>query len=243
MGKSGGFSVVELLVVLAIFGVFASFAIPQYLIYIETAQATACLVERGQTNRMIIAYMSDHQDTAFNSLAQLVGDGYVEEVPNCPHGGQWVLVPSSDNNGTPVVGCSIHFWPEDDVVSEPLTSLGSTFDEITKAMIALINGYYEDSGRYPRSWGSKAFTDIGLDPEEWGEAVEGLEYTPRGKRLGVSPADGYTINVTLTNGQEMELPASRNWSIWYSMEDGNWYYKNINDKNQVDISTLTVTAD
>ena len=95
----------------------------------------------------------------------------------------------------------------------------------------------------PGAGGSKAFTDIGLDPEEWGEAVEGLEYTPRGKRLGVSPADGYTINVTLTNGQEMELPASRNWSIWYSMEDGNWYYKNINDKNQVDISTLTVTAD
>ena len=109
--SSGGFSVVELMVVLAIIGVIASFAIPQYLLYVETAQATACLVERGQTNRMIIAYNSDHQAAPLTSLAQLAGDGYSEEIPNCPHGGQWVLVPSSENNGTPVVGCSIHFWP------------------------------------------------------------------------------------------------------------------------------------
>ena len=105
---SRGFSFLELMVVLAIIGVVASFAIPQYLLYVETAEATACLVERGQANRMIIAYISDHQDTEFRSLAQLVGGGYVDEVPNCPHGGQWVLVRSSENSGTPVVGCFIH---------------------------------------------------------------------------------------------------------------------------------------
>ena len=253
--NSTGFSLVELLVVLAIFGVIASFAIPQYLIYVETAEATACLVERGQTNRMIIAWISDHQDTAFTSLSQLAGGGYVEGVPNCPHGGEWVLVPEEQNFGTPIVGCSLHFWPEGETGTDegsgteagnsgkPLTSLGSTFNEITSAMIDLVRKFHEEKGRYPRSWGDLAFSDIGLDPEEWGDAVEGVIYTPRGRRINVSPAEGFTFHVTGADGRPLELPASYNWNLLYNMDDGNWYYRNINKKNLVDISTLSVVAD
>ena len=108
---SRGFSYLELMVVISVIGVIASFAVPQYMLYIETAQATACLVERGQTNRLIIQYTSDHQDTPLTNLSQLVSAGYVDEVPNCPYGGEWVLVPSDQNQGLPAVGCSLHFWP------------------------------------------------------------------------------------------------------------------------------------
>lgn len=127
--------------------------------------------------------------------------------------------------------------------SEPLTSLGSTFDEITGAMIDLLNDFYEENGRYPGRGGDRAFSDIGLDPDEWGDAVEGIVYSPEGRRIGVAPADGYTFYVNGTNGQQMELPSSDNSSLLYSMEDGNWYFNNISNKNLIDISTLSVIAD
>lgn len=244
--KNQGFSIIELMIVTMFIGIIASFAIPQYIIYIETARSTACLVERGQTNRMIISYNNDHLESPLTSLSQLVSAGLVEEEPNCPYGGEWVLVPADKNQGFPAVGCSIHFWPEDDAGStagEPLTSLGSTFDEIIAAMISLITDFQDENGSYPRSWGDRAFSDIGLDPDEWEEGVEGIVYSPAGKRVGITPEDGYTFHVNGADGQEMELPSSRNWSLWYSMEDGNWYFKNINKKNVIDISTLSVVAD
>ncbi len=244
--RDRGFSLIELMVVTVFIGVIASFAIPQYMIYIETAHATACLVERGQTNRLIISYNNDHLESPLTSFSQLVSSGMLEEEPNCPYGGEWVLVPAEKNQGFPAVGCSLHFWPEDDAGSagsEPLTSLGSGFDEIISAMIALISNYYDENGKYPRSWGDYAFSDIGLDPEEWQDGVEGIVYSPVGKRIGVTPEDGYTFYVQGANGQEMELPSSRNWSLWYSMDDGNWYFRNTNSKNIIDISTLSVVAD
>ena len=51
--------------------------------------------------------------------------------------------------------------------STQLTSLGSDFEEITSAMILLVQNFYDENGRYPRSWGDYVYTDIGLDPSEW----------------------------------------------------------------------------
>lgn len=155
---SKGFSLLELMVVLAVVGVVSSFAIPQYLIYIETAQETACLVERGQTNRMIIAYISDHQDSDFTSLSQLVSSGYTEETPDCPHGGKWVLIPSGRDSGVPAVGCSLHFWPETE--GEPGTeerTMEEQLDGIAKDIVSkgVLDGAsmaYGKSGQNPDSW-------------------------------------------------------------------------------------------
>ncbi len=245
-GKPRGFSYLELMVVISVIGVIASFAIPQYMIYVETAQATACLVERGQTNRMIIQYSSDHLESPLTNLAQLVSAGYVDEIPHCPYGGEWILMPSDKNQGLPAIGCSLHFWPEEDsesTESNPLTSLGSTFDEITGAMIALIDQYHQENRKYPRSWGNFAFTDIGLDPDEWANAVEGMIFKPNGKRVSVTPAQGYTFYVNNAKGEQIELSSDSNWSLWYSMDKGSWYFKNTSKNNLIDISTLSVVAD
>lgn len=156
--NSKGFSLLELMVALALFGVVASFAVPHYMIYIETARATACMVERGQTNRMIIAYISDHQGTEFTSLSQLVTNGGAEEIPNCPHGGQWVLIPSGQNSGAPAVGCSLHFWPEtdgepgDDEITMEEQLDGIARDILAQGVLDGASRAYGKSGQNPDSW-------------------------------------------------------------------------------------------
>jgi len=258
-----------LMIVISIIGILATFAIPQYAIYLETAHATACLVERSQANRLIIAYSSEHPETSLTSLSQLVSGGYADKVPACPYGGVWVLIPPTQGSGLPTVGCSLHYWPGGDTdgsdgtapetgtgeaagatppapepeAPEQQTSLGSGFSEISGALIDLIEAFHDENGSYPRSWGDFAFSDIGLDPAEWENPVEGIVYSPAGKRLGISPEDGYEFIVTSATGEELTLTSDRNWSLWYSMEDGNWYFHNINDRNLIDISILVVVPE
>jgi len=124
--------------------------------------------------------------------------------------------------------------------AEPLTPLGSSFEEITDGMIALIQAFYEEHGRYPRSKGDSAFTDIGLDPDFWKNAVNHIHYTPAGKRVNVKPEKGYAFRFIDSRGKERVLSASKKESLLYDMKSGEWYYKNTNKKNKIDISTLEV---
>ncbi len=122
----------------------------------------------------------------------------------------------------------------------PLTSLGSTFAEISTAMIALVRKFHDEKGYYPRSWGDYAFTDVGLDPAEWGTAYDGVYYATAGNRTKVTPADGYTFLVTGTDGTAYVLNASLNWSLWYSMIDEKWYHHSIAAGKEIDITTLVI---
>lgn len=125
----------------------------------------------------------------------------------------------------------------------PLTSLGSTFAEITGAMIALVQEFHAATGRYPRSWGDYAFTDVGLDPAEWRNAYDNAYYATGGSRIKVTPAEGYAFRMIGVDGVQRELKASYSWSIWYSVPDAKWYYHSIASANEVDISTLNIVRD
>lgn len=109
--KKQGFTIIELMIVIAALGVIASIAIPQYRIYIETAEATACLGERKLVDKMIVSYMGNNPETPLNSLSQLVGPQYLPDLPECPYGGEYLLIPAEENQGMPSVGCSLHYWP------------------------------------------------------------------------------------------------------------------------------------
>jgi hypothetical protein len=121
---------------------------------------------------------------------------------------------------------------------KPLTSLGSSFTEITQEMIDLIEKYYQENGKYPRTGAKNKYADIGLDPNEWKDAINGIIYTPKGDRILVNPEEGYTFSITNQKGKE--LTVSGNKKIIYSMETNQWYYNNIKKGNEVDISTLKV---
>jgi len=114
------------------------------------------------------------------------------------------------------------------------------FNEITGSMIARVQQFFDQTGRYPRSWGDYAFTDVGLDPDDWRIPVDGVYYATGGNRIKITPAEGYEIHVAGADGEERIMKPSYNWSLWYSMTEGKWYYHSIKDENEIDISTLEI---
>lgn len=123
----------------------------------------------------------------------------------------------------------------------PLTSLGSTLSDISSSMIELINQYYEEHGRYPRTWEPYSYTDLGLTLEEWqGKTYEGVIYKPGGSQVAIVPGTGYAFRIKDMNGNTIEFPYNYHWGLVYSIPNSNtWHFKR-NDGTIVDIDTLEV---
>jgi type II secretory pathway pseudopilin PulG len=248
------------MLVVTIAGVLASIAMPSYLNYAQRARATQCSVDRGEAQNIIVQYYQSHPDTEITSLQQLINEGYLRSGFNCPLGGEYVLIPAKvAGSQYPILACSLHYLPElipaestpvptpeptpvptptPIPTPKPLTSLGSSFEEISKGMIDAIENYYEKNGKYPRTGAKNKYTDIVLDPNEWKDAINGIIYTPQGDRVSISPGGGYTLSVTSVSGKQ--LTVSGNGEIIYSMETDQWYSSSIKKGNEVNISTLQV---
>jgi len=225
-----GFSLIELMMVIAIISALASIALPNYLQYREKAYEVSCL--------------SNRRHIEINAKARYAEDGEFEseliDIYTCPRQGIYVWMSTDpDSSEFAKVLCSLH-GATSAHEAEPLTSLGSTFGDISDGMIGLIEDFYEKNGNYPRSWGDYRFADIDLDPEEWSIPYSGIVYTPVGNRINISPDEGFTFYVTDTTGEELKLESSYNWNLVYSVEDGEWYFKEIAENNKIDISTLKV---
>ncbi|MFH2218492.1 MAG: prepilin-type N-terminal cleavage/methylation domain-containing protein [Pseudomonadota bacterium] len=95
-----GFTLLELLMVIAIIGALASIALPSYLTYRENAHSAQCAANRHHIN------MAERDYYVQNNTSGLdIDPSWV-----CPSGGVYVwLVSDPDALGYPEVGCSVHF--------------------------------------------------------------------------------------------------------------------------------------
>jgi len=242
---SRGLVLAETLVVLSVMAGLLSIAVPAYQGARQKAVESACSSTRSAASHAVTLYVTDHPDDPPSSLGQVAAAGYMQAAPSCPGGGELMLIPPEESGGIPQVGCSLHHWLGKDAQGtveepEPLTSLGSTLAEISGGMIARIQSYCDENGHYPRSWGDYAYTDIGLDPEEWKNEFNGIVYSPGGSRVKLTPGEDRTFYVTDAKGNERVLKDSYNWSLWYSVKKGNWYFHSVGKGNEIDISTLRV---
>jgi len=222
-----GFTLVELLIVIMLLAALLSIAVPSFVAYTEKARAASCLSNRHHIEQ-------DKRTSYLNNEAQSLA---IDNRYKCPSGGvyAWLISDPTDPN-YPSIGCSLHYGQ----VPAALTSLGSTFTEITTAMIDLINNFYQQNHRYPRSWGDYVFTDLGLNPAEWAQAVNGIYYSPGGTKVTIRPADGYTLTMKSLQGSSLSLTTKLQWNLIYDMLTGQWYYHTITTQNAVDIRTLKV---
>jgi Flp pilus assembly pilin Flp len=112
-------------------------------------------------------------------------------------------------------------------------------DDFTQRILA----YYEANARWPRSWGDYVYTDIGLDPDDWDEPVEGMWWGSNAGRvvIGSEHDDGYQLYVTDLAGNRLHLYDG--WNIWCPVLETVCYYHRVAPGNEVDITTLEVVPD
>jgi len=113
-----GFTLVELMVVIALIGILIAMGIPQLLKYVQRGQATSCLSNRHVTDQHIIAYLNEHPGETLNNLNPLVNAGMVKTYPQCPYGGgSYLLIPAYPGASYPRAVCSIHLGSDDALAS------------------------------------------------------------------------------------------------------------------------------
>jgi len=251
-----GFTLIEIILVIAILALLATAAFAYfYNIQDEAVSASEAGVV-GAVRAGISNYASESSiqqrvplypnvlDSASNGAASLSNPFFANVLEN-PLTQDW----SKDSalRYTGPTGDSYEYDPAlgtFEISSAMLTPLGSTFTEITGNMAQLIQDFYDDNGRYPRSWGDYRFTDIGLEPGTWDDTpYEGVIYEPGGNRISVKPEAGWQINVMGIDGSPRTLTEGLNWNIWYDMATGAWYYHNIEPGEEIDISTMEVVEE
>lgn len=102
--NSGGNTLLELMVVMAIIGALASIAIPGYSSYREKARAVHCLANRYQIEMTEREYFLEHNETNLK----------IDDLWKCLSDGVYIWIVSDPNDPDyPRVGCSLHFWPSE----------------------------------------------------------------------------------------------------------------------------------
>jgi prepilin-type N-terminal cleavage/methylation domain-containing protein len=110
--RKSGFTLVEIMIVVAIIGLLAAIAIPNFIKARATSQANACINNMRQIDGGEQEWALEAKQTSGNtplSVATLTNSGYIRTAggnsPTCPAGGSYSL--NTTLAGIPVVTCSI----------------------------------------------------------------------------------------------------------------------------------------
>ncbi|NCB41863.1 MAG: prepilin-type N-terminal cleavage/methylation domain-containing protein [Clostridia bacterium] len=238
--KYRGFTLLELLIVLAIVVLLAGVALPTYMNSKSKAQAAVDRASIRTLNSATSVYKYTYGKTTgdiFEGLLsdeermqELVDKGLINK-PILP------LQPDTVFRWTVLSQAWMAYVGEEPI---PLSPLGSTFSEISTAMIDRILQKYADDGNYGRTWGDYRYTDIGLDPQDWNEPILHIIYTPSGSTVRIKPEDGYRFIVEDYVGATRVLTSSSNWNLLYDVKTETWYYHSISASNVIDINSLEI---
>ncbi len=114
------------------------------------------------------------------------------------------------------------------------------FLKIKDEMLDRIKTFYIDNDRWPRSWGSYAYTDIGLDPDDWDDPVAGIYWRPHGSDIGLANRSGDNLQIYVDDLSGNTLHLYDGWNIWCPVMDTKCYYHTIAPENEIDINSLVV---
>jgi prepilin-type N-terminal cleavage/methylation domain-containing protein len=238
--SKSGFALIELILVIAILSVLALILLPSINNYVNEARNAVDQTTVRYLNNMTTLYgisiettpedIFEGINTDEQRINTLIDEGYISSNTEPQH---------DENDFIWLVDNQIWVLSSDDEII-PLSPLGNTFGEISSEMIKIVNQNYINNGRYGRTWGDFAYTDIGLNPADWINPVNHIYYKPGGSRIAIRPEEGYNFYVKNVNGTSLTLTNRSSWNLVYNNLDQKWYYHSINVNNEIDISTLEI---
>ena len=102
--RNKGFTLVELMVVVAIIIILAAILVPRYLDVTDQAKASKCLANQRTVEGAASVYMADNNGTLPSGTADLIGQ-YIPAAPTCPGTGALDFTQLSVDGS---VSCSQH---------------------------------------------------------------------------------------------------------------------------------------
>ena len=118
---------------------------------------------------------------------------------------------------------------------------GSTL-QIISDMNARMLAFYNAHGSWPRTWSPYNFTDIGLDPNDYSQPINGLHISPHGSEVAIGYGAGSTAQIYAKdlNGNTVHLNSG--WAIWCPVNNAYCYVHTVAPGNEVDPASIYATG-
>jgi len=104
MNMKKGFTLVEIMIVVAIIAILASIAIPNFIAYRKTAQMNACIANLKQLDSATEAWRVKTSETGVPAQTDLIGttagQGFIKTALACPAGGTYTKPTDSTSHWT-----------------------------------------------------------------------------------------------------------------------------------------------
>ncbi|NLV82785.1 MAG: prepilin-type N-terminal cleavage/methylation domain-containing protein [Synergistaceae bacterium] len=245
-GKKPAFTLIEMIIAIIIIAILSSILFLAYSYFIDKARANADQASVHTLNVATRTYSLSCLDSINNGdiFSDVTGDPDDTKKIDALVKANCLLIKIQPQQK----GAKFQWLKDKQLWSlklhadePPLTPLGSTFQEISTAMIEKMIQRLIDKGSYGSTWGDKRWTDIGLIADDWkNNPINHISYSPNGGTLRITPENGYSLFIDDTNGNTRELKGSSNWSLIYNDPDKKWYYHSVSPANEVLISTIVL---